>query len=112
MKLRRMPFIMCYLGPEVKNVRIFGLKPTWEVGICLAGCNFKCKGCYTLARKKIGKLLSVDEVTDIYIRTCKYAYNELSDVTITGGEPTLDPDYLIKLVTNLGSLKHRMGNLK
>ncbi len=100
------PFIRCSIGQKVK---IFGIKPTWDVFIYLAGCNFKCRGCSILYRGKIGRPLSADYVVDIFTLVCEYAYKELSDVTVTGGEPTLDSNYLIELVSRLKDLKVRVG---
>lgn len=105
LETRQVPFIKCHLGQKTS---IFGFKHTWETIIYLSGCNFKCKGCFT-ARENIGIQLSSDDVVDLSTKVWKYANKQASDITVTGGEPTLNPDYLIKLVSGLKDINDRVG---
>jgi len=102
---RHVPFIKCNLG---KKITIFGFKHTWGTIIYLAGCNFKCMGCST-ARENIGVTLSSDSAVDLSKRVCEYANKQISDVTVTGGEPTLNSNYLIELMSSLKEINVRVG---
>ena len=87
---RRVPFIT------------FCTKPTRRAWINLAGCNFDCRGCFALAKEDVGRAFSVDELVGFFIEACRYVYGGLvDDVVITGGEPTLNPAYLIGLIKRL-----------
>ena len=87
---RRVPFIT------------FCIKPARKTWINLAGCNFDCKGCFAIAREDVGRPFSVTELTDFFIKACKYVCGGLvADVVITGGEPTLNPSYLVNLIKRL-----------
>jgi pyruvate formate lyase activating enzyme len=83
----------------------FTLKPIKRAWITLSECNFNCKGCFTIAKNKVGRILSVDELITLFIKSCKYFYNKvIDDVVITGGEPTLYPEYLYLLCLKLKEL--------
>lgn len=85
----------------VPFITLSELKP--RVWITLSGCNFRCRGCFSFARNAIGEPMSVEAV----IRLVKKASNEyygdaqLEEAVITGGEPTLDKNYLVNLVSKL-----------
>lgn len=80
----------------------FCVKPVKKAWINLAGCNFNCKGCFAVAKDDVGKPFSVDELVRFFISACRYVCGELvDDVTITGGEPTLNPAYLTSLIQRL-----------
>jgi len=68
----------------------------------LTGCNFRCKGCFRPARDGGGTLLSAEETLEKAEQACLKHYGKLPiKAMITGGEPTLDKDYLLALVEGL-----------
>ncbi len=78
-------------------------EPEPRIWITLSGCNFKCKGCFSIARDTIGEPMTVDGLIH-WVKKSSRAYNGntlLQDAVITGGEPTLDKDFLLDLVLNL-----------
>lgn len=80
----------------------FCIKPVRKAWINLAGCNFDCKGCFALAKEDVGKPLSVDELVNFFIKASQHIYgNVITDLVITGGEPTLNPAYLTSLIERL-----------
>ena len=55
-----------------------------------------------MARKPIGRELSAEETTELVLKASRYVWNSLPEkVIIGGGEPALNPNYLLKLVTLL-----------
>ena len=53
-------------------------------------------------REPIGPLLSVDQVLDKLKRACEIYYGEgVTEIVITGGEPTLNKCFLVELVDKL-----------
>ncbi|HOQ19627.1 MAG: radical SAM protein [Methanobacteriales archaeon] len=89
MKYRQVPFItLSEIGCRV-----------W---ITLSGCNFNCKGCFSNARKPTGKPLTIEELVKLIKSSSQQYYGKLpEEIIITGGEPTLDKDYLLKLTSKL-----------
>jgi pyruvate formate lyase activating enzyme len=83
-----------------------GMPRAW---LTLPGCNFDCRGCFSIARTAFGKRMTPDQVVDLLARGSgeRYATGVLEEVVITGGEPTLDPEFLVALVSKLGSLTAR-----
>ena len=80
----------------------FCIKPAKKAWINLAGCNFDCKGCFALAKEEVGRPFSADELTNFYIQACQHIYGDIvTDLVITGGEPTLNRAYLINLIKRL-----------
>ena len=78
-------------------------EPKPRIWITLSGCNFKCKGCFSIARDTVGEPMTVDGLIN-WVEKSSRAYNGntlLQDAVITGGEPTLDMDFLLDLVLNL-----------
>ena len=77
------------------------LKP--RVWITLSGCNFRCKGCFSLAREPIGEPMTVEQLINLVKKSSSdyYRGTPLKEAVITGGEPTLDRDYLVDLVSQL-----------
>ena len=77
------------------------LKP--RVWITLSGCNFRCRGCFSLAREPIGEPMSVEQLINLVKKSSSDYYGDapLEEAVITGGEPTLDRDYLVDLVSQL-----------
>ena len=78
-------------------------EPEPRIWITLSGCNFKCKGCFSIARDTIGEPMTVDGLIN-WVEKSNRAYNGntlLQDAVITGGEPTLDKDFLLDLVLKL-----------
>ncbi|MFZ2070204.1 MAG: radical SAM protein [Halobacteriota archaeon] len=77
------------------------LKP--RVWITLSGCNFRCKGCFSVARDPVGELMSVGELISLVKKSSSDYYGDmpLEEAVITGGEPTLNKHYLLDLVSQL-----------
>lgn len=78
-------------------------EPKPRIWITLSGCNFKCKGCFSIARDTVGEPMTVDGLMN-WVEKSNRAYNGntlLEEAVITGGEPTLDRDFLMDLVLNL-----------
>ncbi len=78
-------------------------EPEPRIWITLSGCNFKCKGCFSIARDTVGEPMTVDALIN-WVEKSNRAYNGntlLEEAVITGGEPTLDRDFLMDLVLNL-----------
>jgi len=87
---RKVPFLTCEISPRKK------------VKINLSGCNFNCRGCFAIAKKECGRNLSVDELIDLLIKSCRVIYGKLvNDVQMTGGEPLTDIEYLFSLIQGL-----------
>ncbi len=73
-----------------------------RVWITLSGCNFRCRGCFSIARDDTGERMSVDKLVRLVKEASLRYYSKLPDeIIITGGEPTLKKDYLIDLVSEL-----------
>jgi len=73
-----------------------------RVWFMLTGCNFHCKGCFRPARDEGGTRLTAEETLERMERACQNYYGKVpSEAMITGGEPTLDRDYLLSLVKGL-----------
>jgi pyruvate formate lyase activating enzyme len=84
-------------------------EPKPRIWITLSGCNFKCKGCFSVARDSVGVPMTVDELIN-WVEESSRAYNNnigpREEAIITGGEPTLAKDFLRDLVR---TLKMRVG---
>jgi len=90
---RRVPFLTFVVSPHQK------------VKINLAGCNFDCKGCFAIAKQEVGRAFSGEGLIDLVIKSCHQIYGRLAnDVQITGGEPTVNIDYLLSLIRRLREL--------
>lgn len=73
-----------------------------RVWFMLTGCNFHCKGCFRPARDEGGTRLTAEETLERMERACLNYYGKVpSEAMITGGEPTLNRDYLLSLVKGL-----------
>ena len=85
----------------VPFITLSELKP--RVLITLSDCNFKCKGCFSIAREPIGEPMSVEQIISLVKRSSSLYYENtpLEEAVITGGEPTLDRQYLLDLVSQL-----------
>ena len=77
------------------------LKP--RVWITLSGCNFKCKGCFSIARDTVGEPMAVEQLINLVKKSSNdyYGATPLEEAVITGGEPTLNKRYLLDLVSQL-----------
>ena len=90
---RRVPFLT------------FVVSPYQKVKINLAGCNFDCKGCFAIAKRDVGRKLSVEELIDLLTKSCQRIYGKFAnDVQMTGGEPTINIEYLLSLIRRLREL--------
>jgi len=85
----------------VPFITLSELKP--RVWITLSGCNFRCRGCFSLAREPIGEPMSVEQLINLVKKSSSGYYGDtpLEEAVITGGEPTLDRNYLVDLVSQL-----------
>lgn len=83
----------------------FVITPIRKLKINLAGCNFNCIGCFAIAKEEAGPELSIGQLISMIKKSCSFFYGKGAfDVQITGGEPTLDKDYLISLIKGLKKL--------
>jgi pyruvate-formate lyase-activating enzyme len=90
---RRVPFLT------------FVVSPYQKVKINLAGCNFDCRGCFAIAKHEVGRELSVEDLIDLLVRSCQRIFGQIvDDVQMTGGEPTINTDYLLHLIRELRKL--------
>ena len=71
------------------------------------GCNLKCKYCQNRDTWNIksGKEYTVKELIDQIVKFKEYMQVSGGGVTVSGGEPLLQPDFLIALFTEL----HKIG---
>ena len=86
---------------NIPFITLSELKP--RVWITLSDCNFRCRGCFSLAREPIGKPMTVEQLINLVKKSsCDY-YGDtpLEEAVITGGEPTLNKHYLVDLVSQL-----------
>jgi pyruvate-formate lyase-activating enzyme len=85
----------------VPFITLSELRP--RIWITLSGCNFRCKGCFSIARDPVGELMSVEQLIKLVKRSSREYYGDtpLEEVVITGGEPTLDRQYLVDLISRL-----------
>ena len=69
----------------------------------MQGCPLRCKYCHNRDTwdLKGGKEYTVDEIFNKIIRYKNYFITSNGGVTVSGGEPLLQPDFLIKLFTRL-----------
>jgi pyruvate formate lyase activating enzyme len=85
----------------------FVVSPSQKLKVNLSGCNFNCKGCFAIAKEETGRKLSVEGLINLIVKSCLILYNDgkvPGDVQITGGEPTMNRDYLISLIRDLRKL--------
>jgi len=55
-----------------------------------------------MARKPVGRAFSAEETVELVLKASRYVWNSLPEkVIIGGGEPTINPNYLLKLVALL-----------
>jgi len=91
-------------GPGYRHVpfiTLSELKP--RVWITLSGCNFKCRGCFSIARDPVGEPMTVEQLITLVRNSAREYYGDtaLEEVVITGGEPTLNRQYLVDLISQL-----------
>ena len=85
----------------VPFITLSELKP--RVWITLSDCNFKCKGCFSIARDTVGEPMTVEQLISLVKKSSSdyYGATPLEEAVITGGEPTLNKHYLVDLVSHL-----------
>jgi pyruvate formate lyase activating enzyme len=85
----------------VPFITLSELKP--RAWITLSGCNFTCKGCFSIARDPVGEPMTVEQLVNLINKAARDHYGDtpLEEVVITGGEPTLNRQYLVDLVAHL-----------
>ena len=70
--------------------------------ISLSGCNFNCKGCAALSKGEVGRFISSRDLARLVFKSSQYFWGKMiKRAVITGGEPTLDPEYLLSLISDL-----------
>jgi len=76
---------------------------TPRVWVTVSGCNFNCKGCFSIAKKEVGRQMTVEELVSLVEISTRGRYDDqrLEEVLVTGGEPALDGEYLVDLVRSL-----------
>jgi len=69
----------------------------------MQGCHLKCKYCHNRDTWDMrgGKYISVDEVVNKVLRYKNYLIPSGGGITVTGGEPLLQPKFLINLFTKM-----------
>ncbi len=73
-----------------------------RVWITLSNCNFKCRGCFSPARGINGEIMNTYELVNLVKEASLDYYQELpQEIIITGGEPTLNRDYLVDTISKL-----------
>jgi pyruvate formate lyase activating enzyme len=73
-----------------------------RVWFMLTGCNFRCRGCFRPARDGGGTALTATETLERMDEACLNYYGAVpGEAMITGGEPTLDKAYLLRLIEGL-----------
>jgi len=76
------------------------IKP--RIWFMLAGCNFRCRGCFRPARDVDATLLTPEETLQKAEQACLNYYGKLPvEAIITGGEPTINKEYLLNLIKGL-----------
>lgn len=90
---RKVPFLTCEVAPRQK------------VKVNLSGCNFRCRGCFAIAKRECGRDFTVEKLLELLVKSCHMIYGELvNDVQLTGGEPLVKPEYLFALIRELKNL--------
>ncbi len=86
-----------------RNIQYFTLSDIEpRIWFMLTGCDFRCRGCFRPARDGGGTLLSPEETLKRAEQACLKHYGKLpTKAMITGGEPTLDKEFLLTLVNGL-----------
>nr|AAU83538.1 coenzyme PQQ synthesis protein [uncultured archaeon GZfos30H9]QNO56255.1 GTP 3',8-cyclase [Methanosarcinales archaeon ANME-1 ERB7] len=86
-----------------RNLQYFTLSDIEpRIWFMLTGCDFHCRGCFRPARDGGGTLLSPEETLKRAEQACLKHYGTLpTKAMITGGEPTLDKEFLLTLVKGL-----------
>ena len=93
---------------RIHSIETFGTVdgPGIRFIIFMQGCALKCKYCHNRDTwdTSTGTLMTTDEIIS-QIEHCK-AYIQFSNggVTVSGGEPLLQPDFVIELFTKLKEL--------
>lgn len=62
------------------------------------GCGECVRACPNDARKAVGRLMTVDEVMHHVLRDVKFYENSGGGITLSGGEPTFQPDFALALL--------------
>jgi len=88
---------------SISKIESMGLKdgPGIRTVIFLNGCKLRCKYCHNPETwKKLENNISVDQLVDKILRYKNY-YGEDGGVTLSGGEPLLQIDFIIELCKKL-----------
>jgi anaerobic ribonucleoside-triphosphate reductase activating protein len=84
---------------------VTALGPGCRAGVWVQGCSLACPGCVSRDTwsHRAGTQLAVTEVLQWLADTC--AHSQVDGLTITGGEPTEQPDALRLLLRGVGELR-------
>lgn len=79
--------------------------PGLRTVVFLQGCPLKCKYCHNIdcGTPKVGKEYSIDELVDEVTKYQPYWGDKYGGVTISGGEPTFQPDFLEEFTKELSN---------
>jgi len=73
-----------------------------RIWITMSGCNLRCRGCFSLAKEEVGEPITVDQLVTLVGSSARELYGRgLQEVVLTGGEPALDREYLLRLLIAL-----------
>lgn len=73
-----------------------------RIWITMSGCNLRCRGCFSMAREEVGEAMTVEQLVDLVRVSAQERFGRgPEEVVLTGGEPTLDRDYLVRLMREL-----------
>lgn len=93
---------------KIHSIETFGTVdgPGIRFVIFMQGCPLKCKYCHNRDTWKIndGKEISVKELTDKILRYKSYMDNSSGGVTVSGGEPLVQAEFVTELFKKLKEL--------
>jgi anaerobic ribonucleoside-triphosphate reductase activating protein len=90
---------------------VTALGPGVRAGIWVQGCSIECSGCIARDTWQAGRHAPTD-VTSIVEWVASLPADELSGVTISGGEPFDQPDSLLELLVGLTEWREEEGRAR
>ncbi|HNU34964.1 MAG TPA: radical SAM protein [Methanomassiliicoccales archaeon] len=70
-----------------------------RVWITMSGCNLRCRGCFSIAREEVGEPMTVPQLVALVETSAQERFGKgPEEVVLTGGEPALDREYLLRLM--------------
>lgn len=90
---------------RVHSIESMGLMdgPGIRMVLFMQGCPIRCKYCHNPDSQKMnaGELMEVDEIVNRVKRLKPYFVRSGGGITVSGGEPLMQPEFLIELFTKL-----------